>query len=218
MKKVLWAVALALLLSLSLAGCTKTYDYTVHLSEVRRDIFRAETEAFEVTLSCVEREHPYASDGIACPKSKLMEAVLIPADKSAENFTLTLGGEDWGGEMSFRSVEDDWFFSASCENFPSSEVTVTVEWDGQKQDIVATTVKNEGTMSAEEALEIAIGHEEEAVKALTKDGVFTGELRVRLLRRDVNYYYVGIIAPNGKTISLLLGAESGEVLARRESA
>ena len=73
-------------------------------------------------------------------------------------------------------------------------------------------------MSAEEALEIAISHEEATVSSLTKDGVFQGELRVRLLRRDVNYYYVGIVAPNGKTVSLLIGAESGEVLARRESA
>lgn len=38
---------------------------------------------------------------------------------------------------------------------------------------------------------------------------------MRLLRRDKNYYYVGITDCTGKTISLLLNAETGEVLARR---
>ena len=220
MKKKILAAFLPLLFSLlvllPLAGCAKTYDYTAHLSEIRRDIFLAETEEFTLTLSCAEREHPYASDGIACPRSMLMDAVLIPKDKSVENFTILLDG--WGGEMSFRSVEDDWFFSAGCQSFPEKSVSITLEWEGEKREVLATTIKNEATMSAEEALEIAISHEEATVSSLTKDGVFQGELRVRLLRRDVNYYYVGIVAPNGKTVSLLIGAESGEVLARRESA
>jgi len=40
---------------------------------------------------------------------------------------------------------------------------------------------------------------------------------VRLLRRNTNYYYVGIVDTDGKTISLLLNSETGEVLARREN-
>lgn len=219
MKKPFFAgAALSLLLLLPLAGCAKPYDYTLHLSEIKRDIFLAETAQFGVTLSCVEREHPYASDGVTCPKSMLMEVVLTPVDRSIEGYTVTITDGDWGGEMSFRSVEDNWYFSAGCDSFPAQEVSVSVEWEGGKTEILATSIKNEHTMSAEQALQIAIDHEEETVKALTKDNVFLGEFRIRLLRRDVNYYYVGIIAPSGKTVSLLLGAESGEVLARRESA
>lgn len=44
-----------------------------------------------------------------------------------------------------------------------------------------------------------------------------GEFHVRLLRRDANYYYVGIVDGKGHTISLLLDSETGETLARRES-
>ena len=57
--------------------------------------------------------------------------------------------------------------------------------------------------------------EKETIANMTQNGAFGGEFYVRLLRRDKNYYYVGIIDTSGKTVSLLLDGESGEVLARR---
>ena len=216
MKKHAFAVIL-LPLFLLLAACGGSYDYTKHLSEVKRDVFFAETEAFTLTLSCIEREHPYASDGICCPLTRLMEAVLVPKEKEEAAYSVFLEGDAWGGEMSRRSVEDDWFYAESVHSFPEKQVSIRLERDGEIVEISATSVKNEHTMSAEEALEIAVGHEKEAIGRLTEGGVFQGEFRVRLLRRNVNYYYVGIVSKSGATISLLLGAESGEVLARRET-
>lgn len=216
MKKILIAFLLPLTL-LAAASCGGGYDYSAHLSEVKRDIFRAETEGFVLTLSCVEREHSYASDGIRCPLSRLMEAVLVPKDGAEADYAVFIEGLSWGGEMSKRTVESDWFFSESTESFPEKSVSLRLEKDGESSTVLATSVKNEGTMSAEEALKIAVAHEKDAVKRLTEGGVFQGEFRVRLLRRDVNYYYVGIVSKKGETISLLLGAESGEVLARRET-
>ena len=52
---------------------------------------------------------------------------------------------------------------------------------------------------------------------MTKNNEFYGEFYIRLLRRDKNFYYVGIIGKSETTVSLLIDAESGEVLARRES-
>ncbi len=217
MKKTAFVLILLPLLML-FGACGRTYDYTAHLSEVRRDIFRAETEAFTLTLSCIEREHPYASDGVTCPISRSMEVVLVPADRGDASYRVFLAGDAaWGGEMSKRNIEDDWYYSESIEVFPETSVSLSVERNGETTEISATSVKNEDTMSAEEALKIAVEHEKEAIKRMTADGAFQGEFRVRLLRREVNYYYVGIVSKDGKTISLLLGAESGEVLARREA-
>ncbi len=218
MKKFFLSLPLLIFGLTALAGCGG-YDYEKHLSETRSDIFCAETEEFIVTLSCISREHPFASDGVACPRADLMEVTLTAADKQASGFTVTVSadGTDWGGEMSFRNVRDDWFYSESTDSFPEKSVTIRIDWEGQFREIEATSVKNEDTMSVSEALEHAIKQEKTAVDARMKDGAFQSEFRVRLLRRDRNYYYVGIIDGDGTTISLLLDAESGEVLARRES-
>ena len=219
MKKVIFVTFGLISLLFGLTACAARYDYTQHLSEVKRDIFLASTEEFSVTLSCISREHPYASDGISCPMTSIGEVTLVAKSGASSDYSVyVLGEETWGGEMSFRSVEDDWFYSASMQTFPQNTVTLRVEWEDETREFVATSVKNEHTMSAEEALEKAIEHEKDYIARLTQDGVFEGEFRVRLLRRDVNYYYVGIVAKDGSVLALLLNAESGEVLARREPA
>ncbi len=218
MKKYQYWFFVPILAVLFLSGCAKKYDYSAHLSEVKSDIFCASTEQFTVTLSCISREHPYASDGIACPRSDIGEVTLLSKSGEKSDYAVYVGEENWGGEMSFRSVSGDWFYSASMDSFPERSVTIRVEWTGGSCEVEATSIKNEHTMSAADALERAISHESEYIRRCMRDGAFQGEFRVRLLRRDVNYYYVGIVTKDGKTLSLLLGAESGDVLARRESA
>lgn len=216
MKKGYLVFLIPVFAALALSACGKKYDYSAHLSEIKRDIFSASTEDFSVTLACISREHPYASDGIACPRSEIGEVTLVSKKGDAGDFSVFVAETEWGGEMSFRSVQDDWFYSESMPSFPEGSVTIRVEWSGGSCELEATSVKNEGTMSAEEALETAVAHEKEYIGRLMQNGTFQGEFRVRLLRRDVNYYYVGIVSKDGRTLSLLLGAESGEVLARRE--
>ncbi len=210
------ALACALPLFLLLAGCGGKYDYAKHLSEIKSDIFIAETEEFSVTLSLSEREYPYADDGIVCPRSKLAE-ISIVAEENADYSVFVTGETEWGGETSYRNVRGDHYYSQGLETFPEGSVTMRIEWGEEKREIVATSVKTEKTISAEEALQFAVAHEKDAIARMTTDGVFGGEFRVRILRRDATYYYVGIVDKTGKTISLLLGSETGEVLARRES-
>ena len=103
------------------------------------------------------------------------------------------------------------------EVFPETSVSVRIVWEGGEQELTATSVKNEKTLSVDEALGFAVKAEKDAVARMTKGGSFYGEFYVRLLRRNTNYYYVGIVDTDGKTISLLLNSETGEVLARREN-
>ncbi len=212
---------LPLLLLPALAACGGGYDYAAHLSEVRSDIFCAETEEFSVTLNCVLREYPYAADGVASPMQRLVEISVSPAENTAEEYGVYVLGEHGeallGGEASFRNFAGDWYFSQSVENFPKQSVTLRVTWGENVRELVATSVKSETTLGAEEALACAVEAERELVDRLTEDGVFRGEFYVRLLRRDKNYYYVGILDRAGGVLSLLLDGETGEVLARREN-
>lgn len=202
----------------ALAACGKSYDYDAHISELRSDIFRAETEEFTVTLSCVSREYPYASDGVACPKSDLVEISLVPTAAVIENYEVYVcGEEEYGGETTFRNTHGDFYFSQSVKSFPQGTVSLRIQWKEEVREISATSVKNDKTLSAHDALASAIEAEKERVDRCFVNDTFRGEFRVRLLRRDRTYYYVGIIDTEGETLSLLLDAETGEILARRDS-
>lgn len=219
MKKFLLSFLIVLLLLPLATACGAGYDYTVHISEARSDVFRAETDEFTVTVSCVSREHPYGADGVACPKSDTVEISLVPAQKPAEDYSILLesGGKSVGGEMSFRNAFGDWFFSQGVESFPEGSVSLTVRWGENARSLTATSVKTDKTLSVEDALGCAIKAEKDRIDRMTKGGAFLGEFHVRLLRRDKNYYYVGIVDTDGDVLSLLLDSETGEILARRDT-
>jgi len=216
MKKLLFGLVALFSAVPLLCSCNKKEDYFSHVSEIRSDIFRAEENEFTVTLSCVCREVPYASDGIASPKSDLVEISLV-TELRCDFSVYLVGSKEIGGEMSMRTSRGDYFYSEGVETFPQSSVTLRVEWENTSREITATSVKNENTLSVNKALDCALQNETETLSRMKQDGVFRGEFYVRLLRRDKNYYYVGIVDGNGGTVSLLLDSESGEVLARRET-
>lgn len=216
MKKFLVVVLTCLMPLLLLTGCGG-YDYFEHVSDEKSDLFLAETDEFTLTVSCCTRENPYLLDGVACTKSKLVDAVLAERQPTGAEYEIYfLEDVPKGGDMSFRSVTGDYSYTRSVEEFPSGSVSLRVVKNGTPLDLVATSVKTERTLSTSAALQKAIDAEKERVDALTRDGVFYGEFHVRLLRRDKNYYYVGIIDEQGGILSLLLDSETGEVLARRD--
>ena len=167
-----------------------------------------------MTVACITREHPYNNDGI---KATLTDVVEITLEGEADEYRVyLLGGEQIGGEMSFRNTRGDFYFSQGVKSFPETSVTLRVEWEDEQREIVATSVKTENTLSPEKALSRALTNEKATLERMSSNGSFQGEFYVRLLRRDKNYYYVGIVDRDGNMISLLLDSESGEVLARHE--
>ena len=201
---------------LTAAACAP-YDYSDRLSEVRSDLFIAETEDFTLTLACVEREYPYADDGIPCPMTKSVQITLAPAGTPADEVTISVGegAAQWGGDASFRTAYGDFYLSQGVDAFPEGSVDVRVVWGGKEVAIAATSVRTPQTISPEEALSRFVKSESEALSRMEREGVFCGEFRVRLLRRDKNYYYVAV-TDGEKHIALLLDAQTGETLARRE--
>ena len=197
-----------------LASCKQNPDYFSHVSELRSDLFTASEEEFSLTVACITREHPYNNDGI---KATLTDVVEITLEGEADEYRVyLLGGEQIGGEMSFRNTRGDFYFSQGVKSFPKTSVTLRVEWEDEQREIVATSVKTENTLSPEKALSRALTNEKATLERMSANGSFQGEFDVRLLRRDKNYYYVGIVDRDGNMISLLLDSESGEVLARHE--
>ena len=197
------------------AACAP-YDYSDRLSEVRSDLFVAQTEDFTLTLACVEREYPYADDGVPCPMTKTVQVTLAPVNAPEGDVEIYVGeGEArWGGDASFRTTYGDYTLSEGVDRFPEGSVSVSVVYGGETQTLAATSVKNENTLAPSDALAVGVAAEKETLERMKKNGVFCGELCVRLLRRDKNYYYFAV-TDGEERVALLLDAETGEVLARR---
>lgn len=214
MKKLLLLLIPLLALPL-LSGC-KGEDYTKYLSEVKSDVFAAETEDFSLTLSCIRREEPYLSDGVACPMQPLIEIVLKPAAADGtEEYSLSLAGVPaLSGELSYRTAKGDYYLLQPASEFPEGSVSLTVTKNGESLQLTAMSVKTHTMLTPEEALSAAIEREGELISRMTAGKQFQGEFQVRLLRRGSNYYYVGIVGKE-ENAALLLDAETGEVLARR---
>lgn len=218
-KKYLLASLLASLVALSLllSACGKI-DYTPYVSEWRSDLFYVETEEYSLTLACVEREHPYAMDGVVCTVTKRVEMTLTDKNHQGDySVTAEYADKKIGGEMSYRNLRGDNYFSQGVDSFPEGSVKFTVSHGGKTEDMVANSVRTSDTMSKEQILNCAVEQEKTLVGNLTKDGVFEGEFYVRLLKRDILYYFVGIIGKDGSCTSLLLNAQTGEQVARRSS-
>ena len=197
------------------SGC-KGEDYKKYLSEVTSDVFAVETEDYSLTLSCIAREVPYVSDGVACPMQNVVEIVLKPQETdSAASYCVVLEGMPaLSGELSYRTAKGDWFLSGSVENFPEGSVSLSIQKDGETASLTARSVKTENTLTPEEALSFAVNAESELISRMTAGKQFQGEFRVRLLKRGSNYYYVSIVG-KAENAALLLNAETGDVLARR---
>lgn len=216
MKKAALFLLVPLLSLVLLAGCKGT-DYTKHLSDVRSDLFAAETEDFSLTISCITRETPYAADGVACNTLKLIEIAVKPSESTdgSKSYRIALSGEPAiSGELSYRTVKGDYFLSQGVSAFPEGSVTVRLSEDGKTTELTATSVRTEKTLSPEEALNFAVDAERELLGRMTAGNTFEGEFTVRLMRRSRNYYFVGITGKK-ENAALLLDAETGEVLARR---
>lgn len=197
-----------------LAAC-RGEDYEARISEIKRDIFCAQTEDFTLTVACLSREYPYADDGVACAMTDTIEVTIAPAGAAADSAAVYAADGSWGGDASFSSVHGDFRFSQGVTAFPEGSVDVRVVWGGKEVSIAATSVRTPQTISPEEALSRFVKSESEALSRMEREGVFCGEFRVRLLRRDKNYYYIAV-TDGEKHIALLLDAQTGETLARRE--
>lgn len=215
MKKIL----LVFLLSASmfaLFGCSQE-SLADRVSEYRSKIYLAESDGASLQAEYSEREYPYAADGIVSDKSKYFEVrAALPDNTLTYNIAFSLGGREYGGEMSYDSVRKEFTFSQSLSEPEEDSLTFTITAeDGPVYTLEAARVG--GTHLSLPALLDEIENSQKDVLQDFAGEKFNGEIYVRLLSQDGKcYYYVGFIDRSGKCLSFLADAETGNVLATRQ--
>ncbi len=216
--KFLCAVLLLLCALCGAFGCKTAVDYTEYISELRSNIFLAQSEEFSLRIYAVKKESPYVADGVCEEVSPRMEVYLL-APEGAQTVTLSLllDGNEVGGELSYDNVKGEYFFSRTLELSGYSTLPCTLRYGEKEVKLTATSVLTERTLPAEVVLKNVRENAPELFSSLTDKYGFAGEIYIRLLYEDAPYYYVGVLDRTGKAYAFLLSGETGKLLAKRES-
>ena len=222
LKRLARLIALFFLLAIVCAvtvGCQKNeVDYYAYVSELRSNILLAEEEEFSLRVYAVEKEYPYATDGIKRETTKRTEIYLLtPSGEKTCNLSFEVDGKEYGGEMSFNNVKTEYYFSCSLDASTLQELQCNITFGETEKQLLAKTVKTENTLTPKKILQTLQNKEKELFSSLTDEYGFAGEIYLRLIFEETPYYYVGVIDRNGKITAFLINAENGNILAKRQS-
>ncbi len=212
MRKFFITAALCALLCLG-AGCSKEIDYTAYISERRTNIYMYADDDVQISVYCVRREQPYSADGYCgelCPVAEIYARFT----RNPDEVNASLEGHS--GEMSYEAVENRFYLSFSAGEFTSESLDITLTYGGESKIYTALGALTYGTMSCEDALKCVIEYDGALFEGMTKNGIFDGEIFVRLLYDDGCYYYVGVCNKDKKISAYLLDGERGKIIAAKQ--
>lgn len=202
----------------SLSACRDEVRYVDYVSELRNNVFLAETEDYSLRIFSIKKENPYEMDGIPKQTSILTE-VYFTAPKGDLDCSLsfTVQNRQFGGDMSYDNVKAEYYYSCTLDSSKAKEIPCKLVYGDEEIAFTAKSVLEETTLSPEQILKMLKESENELFTALTDKYGFQGEIYVRLLFEDSAYYYVGIIDRNKNVSAFLLNAKTGKILAKRQS-
>lgn len=216
---------LALFITLSLfcafvCSCKKTeeVDYYAYVSELRSNILLAKDDNFSLRVYAVEKEYPYAMDGVKHETTNRMELYLIaPSFEKQCTIAFEVDGKSYGGELSFDSVKAQYYYSCSLDISSLEQLSCKISFGKNEKVLVAKTVKSPSTLTPRNILQSVKEKESELFSSLTDEYGFAGEIYLRLIFEEKPYYYLGVIDKKGNITAFLINAESGNILAKRQS-
>lgn len=214
MRKFLSTIALcSLFLPCVFSGCNKEMDYTAYISEKRTNIYMYSNDGIDISVHCVQREQPYAADGYCGEMCPLAE-IYVQFTSNPDGVYISVG--EYYGEMSYEAVNDRYCISFTAEAFTGDSVELTLTYGGESATYTALGALSSGIMSCEDALKCVIDYDGTLFEGLTNNGIFGGEIFVRLLYDDGCYYYVGVCDKNKKINAYLLDGERGKIIATKQ--
>ncbi len=204
-------IFVSITLILSFTACSKTPNLVQSVSRLRADTYFGENENYTLTIYPEVREHPLIADGkINQTKKVLIVKLKVKNNLSGEfKITLTLDKE-YAETFNFSAIADCFITSIDVEKLPDKPFIATICHNESMENVNMESLLKPSTISADKALNLAYKHKKEYVDNLMINGVFEGEIYLRLICEiDKNYWYVGFITEKN-TLCLLIG-ENGVI-------
>lgn len=209
LKKII-CVLLPLLLFLS--GCQKDNNLSKNLSRIRDNCFYGESQNYQLTAYPEVRETPMIADGIINPPQKTVILKLKVKDNVAGEYTVSFTTDkQYSDTFNFSALSDSYVISIDVDMLPNKPFIATITRENDTQEINLESKLSKDTISSQKALDCAYKHKKEYIESKSINGVFGGEIYLRLIADgSKNYWYVGIITKE-ETLCLLLDG-SGNLL------
>ena len=201
-----------------LTACKKTIDYFSYVSELRDNIFLAESEDFSLRIYSVQKESPYIADGIPQESSARTELYLLaPTNCEPYSIHFNIAGKEYGGELSYDNVKSEYYLYLSLDLSKEKSLSCRLEYNAECVELEANSVLCGEEIPPKTLLQNLQTENADLFSAMTDKYGFCGEIYFRLIYEGSPYYYVGIIHRNGEITAFLINAKTGKTLARRNS-
>lgn len=220
-KNCFFSFLLTLILSLScfsFTACKRSVDYFSYVSELRDNIFLAETDSFSLRIYSVKKESPYAADGVPREVSARTEIYFV-APEGVENCRIhfTVDNQTHGGDTSYDNVRSEYYLFLPLDISQQKKLACVIEYGGEKYAVDALSVLDGEELTPQEILQAVELNNAELFASMTDKYGFTGEIYMRLIFEDAPYYYVGVVNRSEGVYAHLVNAKTGKVLAKRQS-
>ncbi len=213
-----FCILFSVLFLLFFSACKKQTDYFSYVSELRSNILLSQTENYKLRIFSVEKESPYTTDGVKREMHTRTEIYFLPksGDKTCA-ISFSVQDKTFKGEMSYDNVKGEYYFFCSLDSSSLSNLLCSITYGEEQIELNALSVRTPAMLRPQALLKSFIAEEKEYFSTLTDKYGFAGEIYMRLIYEERPYYYIGVIDRNGKIHAGLLNAESGKVLAKRQS-
>lgn len=212
MKKFLFISLFVLTALCFTCGCAKSVDYLGYVSEKRTNIYMYSNDGLEIKIYLSEKETPYSADGIKGDVAPLTE-IFVSLPKSYDEVNISVCKAQ--GEMSYRAVENCYYISfADAVAGDSADVSLSCGYDSYT--CTAVSVLYDGVMDCDSAVKCVTEHDGELFTSMTENGIFRGEIYVRLLYDEGCYYYVGVCDRDKNISAYLVDGERGKIIATKK--
>jgi len=221
--RVIFRAALIFTLAPALFGCFQTpmEKYEHLISELRDNVFIAQSARYSVSIITGKREDPFIMDGHA---GGMRDFTVITVDPAAgENtyaYRVTINGKEYAGKLLAHPFAKT--YSADIQALSlDTEIALTITTDGQSETLTAKSVKTEQMISCEKAVEIAEKKLKNAIGGFRVNGVMNCEIYVRLMSNPIDnsggyYWYVAFIGEDKTIYAALIEPVSMQVVAVRD--
>lgn len=200
------------------SSCSKKTDYFLYVSELRNNLLFYEEKDFYLCVYSVEKEYPYAFDGIAREKTARTEIFLtLPSGNKTCTISFSLNGKNYSGEMSYDNVKAQYYYSCSFDSSTLSEIDFSITYGETDYNVTAQSVITEAVWTPQTLLNKVLSEKPETFERLTDKYGFNGEICLRYIYEECVYCYIGITDRQEKTDAFLINATTGKILASRQS-
>lgn len=210
------------------SGCNTNFNATINesLSEVRYNLFTASNEFVNVKFTSGFREDPYVLNGKSENKKEFgvitVKFLGETINKTGNpEFIITINDMDFDGKFELNPFDQSYVQDIETFVLDDYQIYIKITWQDFTFESELVNISNSFNCNHKQALNIFTNEYKKNIEKLIKQNV-SFEIYVKIindpsLEIDKNYFYVGLIAENGESISIIIDPLNSKILAKNES-